>query len=270
MNDFLQNLRNIQPEEQKSQPKVRKSFDNSYHHNTNSRFHSHGAFTRSTQHLKRAPANAVHPAAPAQKTVAPAGQAGVVESSLLADAIENLSSHVETLVKTQEYTAAIQERISTAFERQTQVFEEMVSLFQTFLGTHGGQSAVSNPVPRENTFREKKVIRTESPTLSGAKEEPFSPAHGDGSLFGRKIRPVVRKRMRTETVSRQESPKGLSGDADRMELMGRKEIMDIIYSMRDQGATFEQVAKYLTDLGQPTFSGRGEWHAQTVHRLCNK
>jgi len=26
----------------------------------------------------------------------------------------------------------------------------------------------------------------------------------------------------------------------------------------------------LIELGQPTFSGRGEWHAQTIHRLCNK
>jgi len=46
--------------------------------------------------------------------------------------------------------------------------------------------------------------------------------------------------------------------------------MDIIESMRKEGATFDQVAKRLVDLGQPTFSGRGEWHAQTIHRLCSK
>ncbi len=262
MNDFLQNLRNTQPEEQKSQPKTRKTFENSYHHNTNSRFHSHGSFTRSSQHVKRVPAHPVHPA-PAQKTVA---QAGGVESALLADAIENLSSHVETLVKTQEYTAGIQEKISAAFERQTQVFEEMVSLFQAFLGKHGCQAAVTSALPREK----KAVPRTDAQPPFVEKEESLSLNPGDGSLFGRKVRPVVRKRMRTESVSRQETVKELSAGNDRVELMGRKEIMDIIYSMRDQGATFEQVAKYLTDLGQPTFSGRGEWHAQTVHRLCNK
>ncbi len=262
MNDFLQNLRNTPPEEQKSQPKIRKTFEGSYQHSTNPRFQSHGAFTRSSPHVKRAPAHSVHPA-PSQKT---ASHTGVVESALLADAIENLSSHVETLVKTQEYTAGIQEKIVAAFERQTQVFEEMVSLFQAFLGQHGGQKpSVTSTLPRE-----KKAVRPATHPSFAAKEETLFPNSGDGSLFGRKVRPVVRKRMRTESVPRQETVKEPSAANDRVELMGRKEIMDIIYSMRDQGATFEQVAKYLTDLGQPTFSGRGEWHAQTVHRLCNK
>ncbi len=261
MNDFLQNLRNTQPEEQKSQPKLRKPFENPYHHNTNSRFHSHGSFTRPAPHVKRAPAHTGNQA-PSQKTLA---QAGVVESALLADAIENLSSHVETLVKTQEHTAVIQERISAAFERQTQVFEEMVSLFQTFLADHGAQAAVRNTLSNE-----KKSVQGASQAAHVPNKEIHLSAHGDSSLFGRKVRPVVRKRMRTDVVSRQETPKESFVDNDRMELMGRKEIMDIIYSMRDEGATFEQVAKYLTDLGQPTFSGRGEWHAQTVHRLCNK
>ncbi len=52
--------------------------------------------------------------------------------------------------------------------------------------------------------------------------------------------------------------------------MPRNAIMNIIESMRKDGATFDQVAKRLVDLGQPTFSGRGEWHAQTIHRLCSK
>lgn len=53
-------------------------------------------------------------------------------------------------------------------------------------------------------------------------------------------------------------------------LLSRDEVMDIIESMRDQGATYDQVAQHLVDLGQPTFSGRGEWHAQTIHRLCSR
>lgn len=53
-------------------------------------------------------------------------------------------------------------------------------------------------------------------------------------------------------------------------LMPRDKVMGIIQSMRDEGATFDQVAQRLVDLGQPTFSGRGEWHAQTIHRLCSK
>ena len=46
--------------------------------------------------------------------------------------------------------------------------------------------------------------------------------------------------------------------------------MDIIEDMRNEGATFDRVAKHLIELRQPTFSGRGEWHAQTVHKLCQR
>ncbi len=53
-------------------------------------------------------------------------------------------------------------------------------------------------------------------------------------------------------------------------ILPREEVMQIIERMREKGATFDQVAKYLVDINQPTFSGRGEWHAQTVHRLCNR
>ncbi|MCD4742045.1 MAG: hypothetical protein K8R67_06140 [Desulfobacteraceae bacterium] len=46
--------------------------------------------------------------------------------------------------------------------------------------------------------------------------------------------------------------------------------MDVIYGMREKGATYDDVAAQLISLGQPTFSGRGQWHAQTIHRLCTK
>lgn len=47
-------------------------------------------------------------------------------------------------------------------------------------------------------------------------------------------------------------------------------IISTINRMRDQGATFSTIAKYLRDNGIPTFSGRGQWHAQTIHRLCKQ
>ena len=48
----------------------------------------------------------------------------------------------------------------------------------------------------------------------------------------------------------------------------KDEILSIINNMRDQGSTFAIIADYLKEKGIPTFSGRGEWHAQTIHRLC--
>jgi len=48
----------------------------------------------------------------------------------------------------------------------------------------------------------------------------------------------------------------------------KDDILSIIQNMRDQGGTFAIIADYLKEKGIPTFSGRGEWHAQTIHRLC--
>lgn len=48
----------------------------------------------------------------------------------------------------------------------------------------------------------------------------------------------------------------------------KDDILSIINNMRDQGTTFAVIADYLKEKGIPTFSGRGEWHAQTIHRLC--
>lgn len=48
----------------------------------------------------------------------------------------------------------------------------------------------------------------------------------------------------------------------------REAVLDIIYSMRDGGATYGEIAAHLENDNIPTFSGKGKWHAQTVHRVC--
>lgn len=48
----------------------------------------------------------------------------------------------------------------------------------------------------------------------------------------------------------------------------KDDILSIIQNMRKQGSTFSIIADYLKEKKIPTFSGRGEWHAQTIHRLC--
>ena len=48
----------------------------------------------------------------------------------------------------------------------------------------------------------------------------------------------------------------------------KDEVLSIINTMREERATFATIAAYLKEKRIPTFSGRGEWHAQTIHRLC--
>ncbi len=285
MNDFLQNLRNTHSDDQRIQTKSRKNFDHSHQHSANSRFHSQGSFTRSSQPGKRttvqnAPANA------APKNKISNTQSGLVESALLADAMENLSSHLEILVKTQEYTAAIQEKVSTALDNQTRVFEKMLSIFQEYMDDAASAGKRSSG---EQNGGDNSMDSAED-TFDG-NEEAGSQDQSRTQCFSQKSRTLLRKRSqagglvskisaRTVTDSSRfsDSLNAVQTDSSNFASMGkgphelksRKEIMDIIYSMRDEGATFDQVAKYLSDLGQPTFSGRGEWHAQTVHRLCNR
>lgn len=50
--------------------------------------------------------------------------------------------------------------------------------------------------------------------------------------------------------------------------LNKDEILSMILSMRNDGSTYNEIASHLVSLDLPTFSGRGKWHAQTIHRLC--
>jgi len=52
--------------------------------------------------------------------------------------------------------------------------------------------------------------------------------------------------------------------------LSKDEIINLIHKMRAEGSTYNDVAAHLTGMGLPTFSGRGKWHAQTIHRLCQQ
>ena len=47
----------------------------------------------------------------------------------------------------------------------------------------------------------------------------------------------------------------------------RKKILQLIAKLRNKGETFDEIALHLQKESLKTFSGRGQWHAQTVHRL---
>ena len=47
----------------------------------------------------------------------------------------------------------------------------------------------------------------------------------------------------------------------------RKKVMAIISDLRNKGETFDQIALHLEKENVQTFSGKGQWHAQTIHRL---
>ncbi len=111
MNDFLHSLRNGQADKQRA-PKTRKTYDNSYQYNNAPRYHSYsnGYQNPRNPNMKRQPI----PPGPMGNQLPPEDP-GI---TLLADAIENLTHHVEILIKNQEYMSSIQERTADIIERQ--------------------------------------------------------------------------------------------------------------------------------------------------------
>lgn len=54
----------------------------------------------------------------------------------------------------------------------------------------------------------------------------------------------------------------------RLKIDEEREVLDLIKKLRERGATYREVAESLNEDSIPTFSAKGRWHAQTIHRLC--
>jgi len=267
MNDFLHSLRNGQADKPRT-PKTRKTYDNSYPYNNAPRYHSYSNGYQNTRNpnIKRQPI----PPGPMGNQLPPEDP-GI---TLLADAIENLTHHVEILIKNQEYMSTIQERTADMIERQAFAIEQIVSHLRmghddplqasdASMGVRYDGMQESEPAPETSPEPPMEPI----PSRTGRPLSRFSENAGSSAQDTeiKTKRRVIRKRRKTASEKTAET--AVSNGTG---LLPREEVMTIIHTMRDEGATYDQIAKHLVNLGQPTFSGRGEWHAQTIHRLCGR
>ncbi|GBC63490.1 hypothetical protein DENIS_4484 [Desulfonema ishimotonii] len=88
--------------------------------------------------------------------------------------------------------------------------------------------------------------------------------------FGAESEPAGSVRPELRVVSRNEPVAPIPPHVG-IRRTGRNErdaVLNVIYAMRDEGATYTQIASYLEEKSVPTFSGKGKWHAQTIHRVC--
>jgi len=232
MNDFLQSLRNGKTENQRI-PMTRKTYNNVYHQ-TNQRFHPNNGYqSNGSPRMKRtsSPQNQSRAQIPTDKGA----------TSILTQAVETLNSHMEILSKNQEYLVSAQEKTADMLERQTIAIERIVD----YLTISPKQSPSLSILEQQFGTANKTDITIEDPV------EDLTP-----------VKPVILKRKKN--IKKNSN----SENSNSSKHLGRDEVMGIIHKMRKEGAIFDQIAKRLIALGQPTFSGRGEWHAQTVHRLC--
>lgn len=74
----------------------------------------------------------------------------------------------------------------------------------------------------------------------------------------------------SETIETEAAlPEVTNEKTKKVTVLGREEVLKIIFDMREGGATFGEIASHLEDRNIPTFSGKGKWHAQTIHRVCH-
>lgn len=288
MNDFLQSLRGGQKD--KRNPKTRRGFDSTSHFNPTTHYQPpypnarSGNLKRGTRIQQQPPVDDALP---------------MVDT----DVMDSLRVLAEAIVKNQENLAETYERRVLAEERKASALEDIADCLRDLVSQSSQDDAEAfDDNGQENvSFQEEDAPYPETNVMASTFDEPQveepppprpvrryvkkRPLDDTPLVQPMETEPVkVLKRTRAQKLQALEST-GKSGavhtktakpdsvvpaQADQSGLLPREEVMNIIQTMRDKGATFDEVAQHFKSIGQPTFSGRGEWHAQTVHRLCNK
>ncbi len=67
-----------------------------------------------------------------------------------------------------------------------------------------------------------------------------------------------------------ESEQGSKVELNTKPVLSRDRILEMIEDMRKEQFSYEKIARSLKIQGIPTLSGKGEWHSQTISRLCQQ
>ena len=166
------------------------------------------------------------------------------------DRLDEISHSQKRLADAEERKAAALERIALCFQGGTPVdatpIESSVTPVSEFEPVSEASPASepvagivheSKPAPESEALSEKQAS-----TLDQAAENPLPPLDAP---------PVSTIRAKAT-------------DDD------RTRALQIIQKMYQKDATYNQIALRLEEENLPTFSGRGKWHAQTIHRLLKK
>ncbi|MFH1155771.1 MAG: hypothetical protein V1793_18335 [Pseudomonadota bacterium] len=285
MNDFLQSLRGGQKD--KRNPKTRRGFDNTNHFNSTSHYQQPPYQNVRSGNLKRGTRIAQQP--PLDDPMP------IVDT----DIMDSLRTLTEAIVKNQEILTETYERRVVAEERKASALEDIADYLRALASqssqdegndfNEDDQAFVSmpeDPEPYPETRNmapdyaepmEEEPVRTK-PVRRYVKSKPAADTPKHHKVVKEPVKVLKRTRAQKLEALGQAGNEGIAAKpvktvtpkTDQPGILPREEVMNIIQTMRDQGATFDEVAQHFKSLGQPTFSGRGEWHAQTVHRLCNK
>ncbi len=123
-------------------------------------------------------------------------------------------------------------------------------------------SQVAELLPQIKPFLEKMAVAGNR--LADAEERKAAALEKIAEQFStmEALAPQIDARQQKPSVQIDDSPPRTTSKDE------RERVMDIINGMREKGATYHKIANHLENENIPTFSGKGKWHAQTIHRLC--
>lgn len=160
--------------------------------------------------------------------------------------IDEIEKNIANIQNTlQNLNSSLVRFFTESFERHLQLVERKAILFENILPYLDGllEKSVEQAGETKKSFSVKETAANTEPQAKR----------------GKKVKASVRKAPKSGKNSG-----GHKKDADKQ----RAEILDRIYALRLEGKSFEQITKVLREEKTPTLSNRGQWHAQTVHRLC--
>ncbi len=152
-------------------------------------------------------------------------------SASLAENLPVIKTILEGISENQKRLAEAEDRRARAEERKASVLESIFDYAKQYIGTGINLSAM-DPI--------KSEPENQQPTEQFPKEAGV------------------------------ESESPIESEITQTTFPSRKEVLALIGDMREKGATYDQIAKHLETEGIPTFSRKGQWRGQTVHRLYQK
>lgn len=169
-----------------------------------------------------------------------------------------------------------QKRLANAEERKAVALEKIAICFQ------GGTPVDSAPIDSSSTPASE--LAPASKTLPSSETTPVSapetalesePEAALESEPASESEPLSEKKALTpvqvadETIPPLEAAP-VSPVKTKATEAQRARVLQILKKMYKEKATYNQIALRLEAENLPTFSGRGKWHAQTIHRLLKK
>lgn len=165
------------------------------------------------------------------------------------DATE-LSSEIKTLLETLNEN---QKMLIENDNRKIRALEDIADALQSLTG--GVSPARIKKIVAKSTSAEEMAVETSpiSTEASATPVESLEPTADTAETSPKDASPA-------EDDAKQSPEKPMRSE--------REDVRKIALSLREKGKTYKEIARHLDEQGIPTFSGKGGWHAPTIHKLC--